>query len=158
MKPQMSRASKMIRAPAEIIYRIIADYRHGHPNILPKPYFLSMDVEAGGYGAGTIVNFEMRLLGQRQAFHSLITEPEPGRLLVETDLRSGIPTSFHVIPTGNKDETQVTISTELKGINPIQSFLAKMLLQRVYNEELKLLAKFAEEQARFAQLSIVQNT
>lgn len=157
MKPQIPRASKIIDAPADIIYRIIADYRNGHAHILPKPYFLSMDVEEGGYGAGTIVNFEMRLLGQRQAFHSLITEPEPGRLLVETDLRSGIPTSFHVISTGTKDESQVTISTELRGMNSIQSFVAKMILQRVYREELELLAKAAEEQAAVAQPSLVKN-
>lgn len=157
MKPQIPTASRIINAPAELIYRIIADYRNEHPHILPKPYFLSMDVEEGGYGAGTIVNFEMRFLGQRLAFHALITEPEPGRLLVERDLRSGIPTAFHVIPTGNKDESRVTISTELKGINPIQGFVAKMMLQRVYREELELLAKAAEEQARFEQPSMVKN-
>jgi hypothetical protein len=140
----------MINAPAELIYRILADYRNEHPHILPKPYFLSMDVEEGGYGAGTIVNFEMRLLGQRQAFHSAITEPEPGRLLVEADLRSGARTAFQVIPTENEGESQVTISTELKGINPIQGYVAKLILQRVYREELELLAKAAEEQARLA--------
>ena len=157
MKPQISKASKIINAPADIIYRIIADYRNGHPHILPKPYFLSIDVEEGGYGAGTIVNFEMRLLGQRQAFHSRITEPKPGRLLVETDLRSGIPTSFQVISTRNRDESQVTISTALKGMNLIQGFVAKKILQKVYHEELELLAKAAEEQAGFAQLSIFKN-
>jgi hypothetical protein len=157
MKPQIPTASRMIKAPTEIIYRIIADYRNEHPHILPKPYFLSLDVEEGGYGTGTIVNFEMRLFGQSQAFHSVIAEPEPGRLLVETDLRSGIPTSFQVLPTGISDESQVTISTELKGINPIQGFVAKMILQKVYREELELLAKAAEEQVRLTHSSAVKN-
>jgi len=59
----------------------------------PKKYFLSMEVEEGGVGSGTIVNFTMRLLGQTQALHSIITEPETGRLLVETylKLRSPLP-------------------------------------------------------------------
>jgi Polyketide cyclase / dehydrase and lipid transport len=157
MKPQISTASKIINAPADIVYRLIADYQNGHPHILPKPYFLSMDVEEGGYGAGTIVNFEMRLLGQRQAFHSRITEPEPGRKLVETDLRSGIPTSFDVLPTEHEHESEVTISTELKGIHPIQSLVAKMLLQKVYREELELLAQAAEERMGFAQPLLAQN-
>jgi hypothetical protein len=156
MKPQIPTASKMIHAPTDTIYRLIADYRNGHPQILPKSYFLSMDVQEGGYGAGTIVNFEMRLLGRRQSFHSAITEPEPGRLLVETD-RSGTSTSFRVIPTGNRNESQVTISTELIGIHPVQGFVAKMMLQRVYRQELELLAKAAEEQAEFPQPAMVKN-
>lgn len=83
MKPQTPTASNVIKAPADIIYSIIADYRKGHPLILPNPYFLSLEVEEGGFGAGTIVNFEVRLLGQKQSFHSIITEPEPGRLWKE---------------------------------------------------------------------------
>jgi hypothetical protein len=67
------------------------------------------------------------------------------------------PTSFQVIPTGNKDESQVTISTELRGINPIQGFVAKLILQRVYREELELLAKAAKEQSGFAQPFMVNN-
>ena len=137
----------MIHAPADVIYRIVADYRNQHPQILPKRYFLSLDVEEGGFGAGTVVNFEMRLLGQRQSFHSLITEPEPGHLLVETDIKSGIKTSFRVSPTGDKQSSEVTISTELTGRNFVEGFIARMLLQKVYVEELELLSRLAEEQA-----------
>ena len=57
MKLQIATASKQIHAPAEVIYEILADYRSKHPLILPKPYFLYLDVEEGGAGAGTIVNF-----------------------------------------------------------------------------------------------------
>jgi len=153
MKSQIPSASKMIHAPAEVIYRIVADYRNQHPQILPKRYFLSLDVEEGGLGAGTVVNFEMSLLGQRQSFHSLITEPEPGRLLVETDTKSGVETSFHVVPAKDNLSSVVTITTELKGRNVIEGFIAKMLLQRVYVEELDLLAKLAEEQAGALQSS-----
>lgn len=96
MKSQIATATKIIHAPAEMIYEILADYRTSHPRILPKPYFLSMDVEEGGFGAGTIVNFKMRILGQTRAFRTLITEPEPGRVLLETDLASDIATKFAV--------------------------------------------------------------
>jgi len=117
MKAQIATATKIINAPAEMIFNIIADYRNGHPLILPKEYFLSLQVEEGGFGAGTIVNFQMRLLGQTKSFRSLITEPEPGRLLVETDISSATPTSFHVVPLMNERQTQLTIATELKGQN-----------------------------------------
>jgi hypothetical protein len=73
MNPQIATATKIINAPAERIYEILADYRNNHPRILPRHYFLSLDVEAGGFGAGTIVNFKMRILGQTRSFRSLIT-------------------------------------------------------------------------------------
>ena len=98
MKHQIAKATKIIHAPAATIYEIIADYRTGHPRILPKPYFLSLAVEEGGFGVGTIVNFQMRILGRTQSFHSLITEPEPGRALLEEDLNSGVATRFDVTP------------------------------------------------------------
>ena len=97
MKTQIAAASRIITAPAQQVYKIIADYRNTHPHILPKAYFLALEVEKGGYGAGTIVNFSMRILGRTQDFRSLITEPQPGRLLVETDIRSQSTTSFQVI-------------------------------------------------------------
>lgn len=147
MKSQVPTATKDIHAPAEILYNIIADYRRMHWLILPKQYFLSLEVEEGGFGAGTIVNFAMRILGQTQSFHSLITEPEPGRLLVETDVKSGIATSFHIVPIEQERQTRVTISTELKGRNFLEAWIARIMLQKIYRLELELLAQVAEEHA-----------
>jgi hypothetical protein len=147
MKSQIPTATKDIQVPAEILYNIIADYRRMHWLILPKQYFLSLEVEEGGFGAGTIVNFAMRILGQTQSFHSLITEPEPGRLLVETDIKSGIATSFHIVPIEKEGQTRVTISTELEGRNFLEAWIAKMMLQKIYRLELDLLAQVGEEQA-----------
>ena len=44
--------SDVIEAHAEKIYGILADYREGHPAILPKPYFTEVKVEQGGQGIG----------------------------------------------------------------------------------------------------------
>ena len=148
MKAQIATATKIINAPTETVYNILADYRNGHPLILPKEYFLSLEVEEGGSGAGTIINFKMRLLGQTQFFRSLITEPEPGRMLVETDIKSEIPTSFHVTPLGNDHQTQLTIATELKVQNILEGFIAKYLLQKVYRQELELVADLAETRSQ----------
>ena len=135
----------MINASAEQIYKIIADYCNTHPLILPKKYFLSLHVEKGGVGAGTIINFSMRILGRTQDFRSLITEPQPGRLLVETDIRSETPTSFQVMPVEDSSLTRVTISTELRGRNWIEALLARPVLERIYRQELELLARLAEK-------------
>ena len=147
MKPKIATASRIINAPAEKIYTLIADYRNGHPRILPKEYFLSLEVEEGGFGAGTIVQFQMRLLGQTQSFRSLITEPEPGRVLIETDIKSGIPTTFTVLQEGDDQHTRVTIATELKGRNAVEGFIAKILLEKVYRQELELIAQLAQNDA-----------
>lgn len=147
MKTQIASASKTIQAPADVLYSIIADFRNHHPHILPKPYFQGLEVETGGFGAGTITRFQMKLLGQTQAFRTLITEPEPGRVLVETDLGSGAVTTFDLSPLENRTQTRVTISTELKNRGVVESFIGKLMLQKVYRAELDLLAKRAQDQA-----------
>lgn len=142
MKTQIASASRVISAPAEQIYRIIADYREGHPRILPKEYFPSLNVEQGGIGAGTMISFSMRLLGQIQHFRSLISEPEPGRVLVETDIQSQMATIFRVTPI--EEASRVTISTELKGRGWLVGVIARPLLENIYRQELDLLAGIAE--------------
>jgi hypothetical protein len=154
MRPQIAKATRMIHAPGAETYNIIADYRTMHPLILPKPYFLYLDVEEGGLGEGTIVNFGMRILGQTRSFRALITEPKPGQVLVETDLASGVATRFVVSPLQNGGRTQVTISTELQGRNLLESFLAKRMLEKIYAQELELLARAAEEHSALLPSSI----
>src|SRR5262249_31157392 len=75
----------LIEAPPARIYDIIRDYHHGHPSILPKQ-FSNMRVEEGGVGAGTRIRFDVTVLGQKQHFLAVVTEPEPGRVLVEKNL------------------------------------------------------------------------
>ncbi|HMB22936.1 MAG: SRPBCC family protein [Chloroflexota bacterium] len=143
-------ASTLIAASPKNIYDLIADYRDGHPRILPKPYFVSLDVEQGGYGAGTVINFQMKLMGRLQSFHSAITEPEPGRVLVETVLDSGTVTSFTVDPREGGQHSFVTITTTTEVpdglIGKIQGWFTTQLLRPVYEKELQQLAAVAKEQ------------
>jgi hypothetical protein len=67
MKPARATASKLMNAPVEQLYKILADYRNGHPLILPPKYFLLLDVEQGGFGEGTITS-EIDVPGVVQAF------------------------------------------------------------------------------------------
>ena len=149
MKSYRVTESSIIDAPAELVYQTLADYRKGHPSILPKPYFLSLEVEQGGFGAGTIINFQMKVLGQTQSFRAAITEPEPGRVLVETNLEGGtVVTTFVVEPLDGK-RTEVTIDTEgatrQGGVSgSIERLLTRMVLPRIYKEELTNLARVCE--------------
>ncbi len=137
-------ASALIPAPAQRVYAVLADYRQGHPQILPKPYFGTLTVEEGGYGAGTVIRFQMRLLGRLQEFHADVTEPEPGRVLAESDRNTGAVTTFTVEPREQGQAAFVTITTTtpvragLRG--RVEGWLATRLLQPIYVKELAQLA------------------
>ena len=139
-----------IEAPAPIIYRIISDYREGHPRILPRPPFTALEVEQGGTGAGTVIRVGMRVLGREQSFRATVTEPEPGRVLVETN-DTGYVTTFTVEPLPSERRARVTIATELRGrrglLASLEGRLAARLLRPVYVRELELLAEAARASA-----------
>ena len=144
MKPVRATASRIMNAPVEQLYKILADYQNGHPLILPRMYFLSLEVEEGGFGEGTIVRFRMRLLGQTRFFRAQVTEPEPGHILQESDLASGIVTWFRVSPADSHECSEVTITTEFQATGPGQAFVVRAMLEKVYRAELDLLAGLAE--------------
>ena len=99
MRPFRVSSSARIGAPAPAVYRLIADYRNGHPRIVPPEYFSNIVVEEGGYGAGTRITFDARMLGITQRARAWIEEPEPGRVLLER-LEVGWVTTFTVDPAG----------------------------------------------------------
>lgn len=140
-------ASALIPAPAQQVYAILADYREGHPKILPKPYFVDLVVEEGGYGAGTVIRFHMRLLGRLQEFIADVSEPEPGRMLVESNRNNGTVTTFTVEPHQQGQAAQVTITTTIPVrdgfIGRVEGWLATRLLQPIYIKELAQLAAVA---------------
>ena len=145
-------ASALIPAPAAKVYALIADYRNGHLRILPKPYFVSLTVDKGGVGAGTVITFQMKLMGRLQTFHSVIAEPEPGRVLTETDINTPSTIStFTVEPRAGGDQAFVTITTDTEvpeGLaGRIQGWLTTRLLHPVYVKELAQLATVAQTSA-----------
>lgn len=145
MKSPPISASRLIQAPARELYAILADYRERHPRILPRPPFVSLVVEQGGVGAGTVIRCEMRVLGRVQTFHAAITEPDPGRVLVETT-DTGYITTFTVRPLADGQRAEVMISTEIarRGIvGALEVRLASRLLQPTYVRELEQLERVA---------------
>src|SRR5258708_35597264 len=83
-----AQASAILNARAADVYATIADYKEGHPKILPKENLYDLQVEQGGYGEGTIIRFKARLAGTEQSFYQRVSEPEPGRVLIEQDIDS----------------------------------------------------------------------
>jgi Polyketide cyclase / dehydrase and lipid transport len=140
-------ASAVIPARRERVYSLIANYHDGHPRIVPKQ-FSDMVVEQGGVGAGTVIRFQLSVLGKKQTYRAAISEPEPGRVLVETDLDSnGAVTTFTVDPGSAPADSRVTISTELPVrsgfLGRIEKSLTTLLLRPMYEKELANLARVA---------------
>lgn len=140
-------ASAVIPARQERVYLLIANYRDGHPRILPRQ-FSNLIVEQGGVGAGTVIRFQMSLLGRKQTFRAAVTEPEPGRVLAETDLdTNGAVTTFTIDPGSAPADSKVTISTALPVrsgfLGRIEKAMATMLLRPIYIKELENLARVA---------------
>ena len=139
----------MINAPATEVYAILADYGNHHPHILPKAYFSGLEVEEGGSGEGTVFRAALTMMGQKQSFRMRVTEPEPGRVMAETDLDTGLVTKFIVEPRGN-NQSEVTIATTFQSRPGLQGWLERLaaptFLRRVYRTELAQLDDYARRQ------------
>jgi len=113
---------------------------------LPKPPFVSLTVEKGGVGAGTVLHVKMKVMGKLQAFNTIVTEPEPGRVLVETN-DTGYITTFTIDPQNDGKYSYVTFTTEITKssnlLKRIEFFFSKQFLPLVYKKELENLSKIA---------------
>lgn len=143
-------AAAILNARPEDVYATIADYRQGHPRILPKE-FCDLQVEQGGYGAGTTIRFKSRILGVEDSLYQRVSEPEPGRVLVEQDIETiqNRSTTFTVTPLEGGQKSHVEISTTMnaspgfRGL--VEHITVPSLLSPVFRKELKLLEGVARE-------------
>jgi hypothetical protein len=136
-----------VAAPADRVYAILADYRQHHPRILP-PAFSDLEVEQGGVSAGTVIRFRLTLGGRTNVFHQRVDEPEPGRVLTETDLDTGAVTTFTVTPTGDVSRVRIKTSYQRGGLRGlVESVLAPTMLRRLYVDEIARLDRYARRQA-----------
>jgi len=143
-------ASGTIDAPPDQVYAIISDYHKGHPTILPTRYFTRMTVDEGGVGDGTVTTVLMNVFGTRATFQLHVTEPEPGRVLVEEDRSTGDVTTFTLDPDNGSGGTRVTISTKaktgpgLRGV--VEGLVNPSITRKIYREELQQLAEVVQRE------------
>ena len=140
-------AEGAVGAPAEAVYRYIADMREHHPHFLP-PAFSDFQVESGGIGAGTVIRYKLTAGGRTREYRTKVAEPEPGRILTESDTGSSSVTTFTVSPQGAA--SRVRISTSWDGAGGIGGLFERMFAPRVlrgiYEDELKRLDAYARGQ------------
>ncbi len=139
-------AEGTVDAPADTVYRYVADMREHHPRYLP-PAFSDFRVESGGVGAGTITRFKVRAGGRTREFRMKVAEPEPGRVLTESDTGSSMVTTTTVSAQGSGSLVQ--ISSAWDGAGGIGGLFERMFAPRVmraiYVDELKRLDAYARQ-------------
>jgi uncharacterized protein YndB with AHSA1/START domain len=138
-------AERTIDAPADAVYGYIADM-HQHERFLP-PEFSGFRVEEGGVGEGTVTTFTVTAGGRTRAYRMRVTEPVPGRTLVESDANSSLVTTYNVEPQG--DKSLVHISTSWDGASGIGGFFertfAPKAMHRIYLDALDRLNSYARD-------------
>ena len=139
-------AEGAVDAPAETVYRYIADMRGHHPRFLP-PAFSDFQVESGGIGAGTVIRYKLTAGGRTREYRTKVAEPEPGKILTESDTGSSSVTTFTVSPQGAA--SLVRISGTWDGAGGIGGLFERMFAPRVlrgiYADELRRLDAHARE-------------
>ncbi len=138
-------AERQVDAPAETVYGYIADMNE-HPRFLP-PAFSNFQVESGGVGAGTITRFTVNAGGRSRDYRMEVSEPQPGRVLTESDTGSSLVTTFTVTPDGAA--SRVKIETTWEGAGGVGGFFERMFAPRVmkgiYADELERLNSYARD-------------
>lgn len=141
-------AEGTVAASAPAVYGYLADFRQHHPQFLPDA-FSDWTVEEGGIGAGTVVRFTVTAGGRSRPYRMAVTEPEPGRVLTETDTRSSLVTTYTVDPAG-PHSSKVQVETTWEGAGGVGGFFerrfAPATLRRIYAEALVKLDLYARRQ------------
>ena len=78
------------------------------------------------------------------------SEPEPGRVLMETDLDAGIVTTFTCDPLSDGRQTRLTIATDWPTGPGLSGLLNRLfvpgILRRMYADELQEIARYLAAQ------------
>ena len=100
-------------------------------------------------GAGTVTHFKLTAGGRTRGYRMSVTEPEPGRVLAESDTNSSLVTIFTFVPQGG--DCLVRISTSWDGAGGVGGLFERLFAPRamraIYLDELERLNAYASEQA-----------
>ena len=107
--------------------------------------FSDLEIESGGIGAGTVYRFRMTLGSRTTDYRVRVGEPQPGRVLIESEPARRMLTTFTVDPEPD-GSSLVRINTcwHTDGIQGlVERLVAPAMLRRLYREELQLLDRYA---------------
>lgn len=128
-------------APADA-FAALADYGGVRRQILPAE-ITDFTVLSGGAGAGTRFTYDLHATKKRiRHVDAAVSEPEPGRQLLETDGNSTLTVLWEVSPAGSGSKVSATVGWQ--GAGGIGGFFertfAPLGIKRIYTAELENLA------------------
>jgi hypothetical protein len=139
-------AERILNAPADVVYHLISDYAEHHraaPEGFLPPAFTDLQVEQGGVGAGTVIRFTSTMGGRGQTVIATISEPQPGRVLVESS--AGLVTTF-TVEAVDAQRSRVRFETVIEAgglMGLITRLAAPGMLRSVYADEMTRLEQHA---------------
>lgn len=145
MNPFRYSLSRMVDAPADAVYHCLADYREHHrPGGFLPPAFTDLEVLQGGVGAGTVIRFTVRVGGRTSTRTQEVTEPVPGRVLVESGAGEG--STFTVEPHGEQTLVRIDTVLQRRGFaGLLLPLLGPRILRPIYLDELERLEQDARQ-------------
>ena len=145
MRPFHFAAERLLDAPADLLYHCLSDYTHHHRHqpegFLPNT-FTRLDVLRGGVGAGTVIRFTTRVGGRSQTRTQEVSEPQPGRVLVEWGNDEG--STFTLEPRGDRTLLRIETTLQTSGLEGLfMRLLGGRILAPLYAEEMQNLETYA---------------
>jgi hypothetical protein len=151
MRPFTFSAERLLQAPADVVYHCLADYREHHRvdgGFLP-PAFTSLEVLEGGVGAGTLMRFTTKVGGRSVTRTQRVSEPEPGRVLVESG--NGECSVFTVQPEGSATRLRIDTTLNASGVEGLfMHWFGTRVMAPLYADEMSRLEKYAQAHAAVA--------
>ncbi|MBL8131445.1 MAG: hypothetical protein JNL42_06275, partial [Anaerolineae bacterium] len=84
--------------------------------------------------------------GRTMTYHQRITEPQPGRVIQETEITTGQWSRFTLEPLDGGQRTRVTISSEQPTSPGVMGLLERLFApgvqRKIFEKELALLAEY----------------
>ncbi|WP_257350664.1 SRPBCC family protein [Pseudalkalibacillus decolorationis] len=146
MKTYCVAASKMIEASPERVYQVISDMDE-HRNFLPKE-FESVVIEKGGIGEGTVFRLNLNVMGKRSTNVMTISEPEPGRVIIEKDAVAGITTIWTISPGQDDKHCDLQLVSEIRKkpgfAGLVERILTPYIFRSIYKRELDQLNAYVK--------------
>jgi hypothetical protein len=119
---------RTVDAPMERVWALLRDYRVARPRLLTE-HFGDYAVRERGEGAGTVIEYRLRV-GRHQGRHVIsVQEPVPGRMLRERDRSSAWVSSWTLTPGGEGERTVVRLVVALRDPQ-IGGWLARVRVRR----------------------------
>jgi uncharacterized protein YndB with AHSA1/START domain len=104
---------RTVDAPMERVWALLRDYRVARPRLLTE-HFSDYAVQERAQGAGTVIEYQLRV-GRHQGRHVIaVQEPVPGRMLRERDRTSALVSTWTLTPGGDGERTVVRLAIQLR--------------------------------------------